>query len=155
MELILRKAVIEEVQICSETMLGSEIYEKYYGSILVLNKMIVNAIEKNELYAAVNSSQEILGIMKVVPKGFCGIYHYLALLSVASWAQQGGVGTFLLKEFETMAQKEGSRKSALLVSDFNKNAQSYYTHKGYNRIGLIPNAVKDGIGEYLMIKDLV
>lgn len=41
-----------------------------------------------------------------------------------------------------------------MVSDFNQGAQAFYRSRGYWLLGSLPDAVKPGIGELVMVKDL-
>ena len=45
-------------------------------------------------------------------------------------------------------------KGRLYFSDFNVKAFEFYKANGYYEVGIIPNALTDGIGEHLMLKDL-
>lgn len=42
----------------------------------------------------------------------------------------------------------------LMVSDFNESAQQFYQARGYWRLGVLRDAVKPGIDEFVMVKDL-
>ena len=53
-----------------------------------------------------------------------------------------------------MGREDGRRKASLTVSDFNVRAFEFYKANGYYEVGIIPNALTDGIGEHLMLKDL-
>ncbi len=155
MKLTFKKMTVESVPACVQTMVGSLIFERYFGNTEAASRMIKKAAEQNQLYGAVTDQNIIVGMIKVIPWGFCNLYPYLALLSVHRDYQKNGVGSFLLKAFEEIGRLEGAGKGALLVSDFNETAQQYYSKKGYYTIGLIPNALREGIGEYLMIKDFM
>jgi len=48
----------------------------------------------------------------------------------------------------------GARRVTLMVSDFNQGAQAFYRSRGYWLLGSLPDAVKPGIGELVMVKDL-
>ena len=60
----------------------------------------------------------------------------------------------ILEQFEQMGREDGRRKASLTVSDFNVKAFEFYKANGYYEVGIIPNALTDGIGEHLMLKDL-
>ena len=53
-----------------------------------------------------------------------------------------------------MALRAGARRVTLMVSDFNQRAQAFYRSRGYWLLGSLPDAVKPGIGELVMVKDL-
>lgn len=155
MTLSLRLANAGDQSACEEVIRDSKIYERYFSQEGALRRVIAAAIEAGQLHVAVAESGDVAGLMRVVPKGFCGLYPYLALLGTGKAYQGRGVARFLLAELERMGREQGARKVALLVSDFNREAQGMYEHCGYYTVGLIPEAAKPGIGEYLMLKDIV
>jgi ribosomal protein S18 acetylase RimI-like enzyme len=57
----------------------------------------------------------------------------------------------LLSYFEDKGFEKASRLF-LLVSDFNIEAKKFYREMGYQEVGLIPDLIKKGVGEYLMMK---
>ena len=92
--------------------------------------------------------------MRVVMTGFCGLYPYLSLIGVRDTFRGQGVGSFLMEHLEDMALRAGARRVTLMVSDFNQGAQAFYRSRGYWLLGSLPDAVKPGIGELVMVKDL-
>lgn len=154
MDLTLRQAMMDDIEMCSSLGKNSLIYERYFDEEGSFTKSVRRGIENGQLYVAITRQGEIAGLIKVLQKGFCGLYPYLALISVGEEYRGGGVGSFLLSAFEQMGIEAGARKVALMVSDFNHDAKKLYERRGYRTIGLIPDAAKDGIGEYLMLKDL-
>jgi ribosomal protein S18 acetylase RimI-like enzyme len=92
--------------------------------------------------------------MKVSLRGFCGLYPYLGLIGVHADSRGLGVGGFLMSQLEKIALESGARRVTLMVSDFNEDAQRFYARLGYRKLGEIPDAVKEGITELVMIKDL-
>ena len=112
------------------------------------------AAEQGELYLAVSESGELAGAMRIVMKGFCGLYPYLSLIGVRDGFRGRGVGGFLMEHLERLAREAGSRRVTLMVSDFNESAQQFYQARGYWRLGVLRDAVKPGIDEFVMVKDL-
>ena len=145
MELICRAAAQADLPACCNVFADSEIYERYFSEPGALARSLENALNAGELYVACGSAGEVLGVMRVRAKGFCGLYPYLALI---------GVGHFLLAEFEAMARVQGAGRVALMVSDFNEKAQALYLSLGYWELGRLPDAVRKGVSELVLIKDL-
>lgn len=154
MKLSLMKAGEDRLQECREVFLDSLIYERYFSGEGRLERSLRTAADRGELWLAVTEENEIAGVMRVEMAAFCGLYPYLALLGTKSSFRGHGVGRFLMNELERMAREAGSRRVTLMVSDFNKEAQAFYRSLGYWTLGLIPDAAKTGIGEYIMLKDL-
>lgn len=153
MELTLRIAEPRDGAECGSMDRDSLIHERYFSREGSFYQAVEKAIRDRQLYVA-ETEGHLAGLMKILPKGFCGLFPYLSLVATAEQYRGQGVGSFLLDEFEEMSRKSGARKAALLVSDFNFRAKELYLRRGYLEIGLISGASKPEIGEYLMIKDL-
>ena len=138
---------------CAGIFEGSAIMERYFadGRLPVL---LGRAAARGELWGACADGGELLGVMRVVPGGFCGLYHYLALIGTAPAARGKGAGRFLMSEFERMARDAGCRRTCLMVSDFNDGAREFYLRLGYRELGVIPDASRPGIAEHVMLKEL-
>lgn len=137
-----------------ELLQNSSIYERYFQDRSRLERSLRQAMDRGELYLAMDGGEPI-GIMRVVMTGFCGLYPYLNLISVKDTRRGQGVGRFLMDRLEEMARQAGAKRVALMVSDFNQGAQAFYQKRGYWLLGTLPEAVKPGIAELVMIKDLV
>lgn len=139
---------------CEEIFRNSLIYERYFQDPGRLEASLHRAAEQGELYLAVSESGELAGAMRIVMKGFCGLYPYLSLIGVRDGFRGRGVGGFLMEHLERLAREAGSRRVTLMVSDFNESAQQFYQARGYWRLGVLRDAVKPGIAEFVMVKDL-
>lgn len=133
---------------------GSAIWDRYFAAGGRLRRSLETALERGELWCALTPDGAAAGVMRVVPRGFCGLYHYLSLLGTAPSARGAGAGRFLMGEFERMARADGCRRTSLLVSDFNASALGFYRSLGYWELGVIPDAVRPGIAERVLLKDL-
>ena len=85
MNLKLRKAEPGDLTACIPVFEDSAIYERYFKGDGRLERSLATAVERGELHLAVTDSGEIAGAMRVMPRGFCGLYPYLSLA--------GGPGT--------------------------------------------------------------
>ena len=131
-ELVLKRCGAERIDECIEVFRGSLIWERYFSEDDRLRRSLGKAAERGELWCAFTPEGDIAGAMRVVPRGFCGLYHYLALIGSSP------VGV----------------RTCLLVSDFNLHAIEFYRSLGYWELGVIPDASKPGIAEHVMLKDL-
>ena len=138
---------------CDEIFRNSEIYTKYFQDGR-LTRSLLRAAQNGELYIAYDETNRPLGAMKIVMRGFCGLYPYLGLIGVHADSRGLGVGKFLMEQLEQMSLDSGARRVTLMVSDFNLGAQRFYERLGYWKLGEIPDASKEGITELVMIKDL-
>jgi ribosomal protein S18 acetylase RimI-like enzyme len=83
-----------------------------------------------------------------------GTFHhsgYVRWIGVEAQARRMGVGRRLMRYAEERILRSGPNVF-LLVSDFNRRAQTFYRRQGYTRIGAIPGYVVPGITEYLFRK---
>ena len=154
MQLHLRKAVQADLAACVPVFWDSDIYERYFKGDGRLERSLATAVEWGELHLAVTEDGEIAGAMRVMPRGFCGLYPYLSLIGVKSSFRGHRVGAWLMDQLEAMALDSGARRVTLMVSDFNTGAQRFYRGLGYWCLGTLPDAAKAGIGELVMVKDL-
>jgi ribosomal protein S18 acetylase RimI-like enzyme len=63
-----------------------------------------------------------------------------------------GVGKELLRFFEE-GVFENSSKAFLVVADFNPDARRLYERLGWRQVGAIPGLYREGVTEYLMMKE--
>ena len=84
MQLHLRKAVQADLAACVPVFWDSDIYERYFKGDGRLERSLATAVERGELHLAVTEDGEIAGAMRVMPRGFCGLYPYLSLIGVKS-----------------------------------------------------------------------
>lgn len=133
---------------------GSAVWDRYFRTGGRLQQSLEKAAGRGELWCAHTPDGALVGVMRVVPWGFCGLYHYLSLIGTAPPARGTGAGCFLMGEFERMARADGCRRTSLLVSDFNASAMEFYRALGYWELGSIPDAVRPGIAERVLLKDL-
>ena len=153
MALLLKKCGPELPEGCEDIFRNSDIYTRYFQGGRLANTL-ERAAQNGELYIAFDESGRPLGAMKLVIRGFCGLYPYLALLGVHADSRGLGVGKFMLEQYERIARESGARRVTLMVSDFNEGGRRLYARMGYRKLGEIPDAVRQGITELVMIKDL-
>jgi len=139
---------------CEDIFRNSDIYTRYFQDGR-LGRSLARAAGNGELYIAYDERNRPLGAMKVVMRGFCGLYPYLGLIGVHADSRGLGVGKFLMEQLEKMSRESGAKKVTLMVSDFNTGGQRFYERLGYRKLGEIPDASKEGITEFVMIKDLI
>lgn len=154
MELTLKKANESQLSDCREVFLSSEIYDRYFKGEDRLERSLRAAEEKGELYLATAPDGAIAGVMRVVMRGFCGLYPYLSLIGVKKDFRGERVGSFLMDRLEEMSRQSGAKRVTLMVSDFNTGAQAFYNRRSYRLLGTLPDAVKPGIDERILMKEL-
>lgn len=157
MELRLKQGYYKDIRSCEAIARDSVLYDRYFAGSYKAEDYIRSYFPdegRGRLYFAVTPRDEKAGLMVISRNGFTNEFHYLALLCVKNEFRGQGVGAWLLRQFEQMGREDGRRKASLTVSDFNTRAFEFYKKNGYYEVGMIPNALTEGIGEHLMLKDL-
>lgn len=134
---------------CTEILQKSELGNAYFSDEQKAKAMLQYALEKKELYVALNEQNECVGFVYCMPKGVFGSYPYLHIISVKEDCRGNGIGSQLMSYFE---EKYPSDKYFLTVDDFNINAKKLYERLGYQCVGQLPDFYKKGIDCYLMMK---
>ena len=137
-----------------EVFLDSVLYDRYFAQEGRLDGILSAAVDKVDLWLALDSHNEVVGAVQVELNGFFGAFPYLALLGVKKRFRGMGVGRTLLKVYEGVARELGFRKTSLLVSHFNPRAKALYQSMGYRKVGYVPDAILPGNHENIMVKTL-
>ena len=91
----------------------------------------------------------VFGFVWLVEHGAFNRSAYIQLIGVQPETRGGGVGRALMEFVEVHAQ---SRDIFLLVSDFNLDAQRFYTRLGYRQVGKLDDYVVQGVSELVFCK---
>lgn len=156
MELKIVHGYYKDLKQCEEIMKGSPLYDAYFNKkdgVKDYIKLYYPDEGRGNLFFAETKEKEKVGLMVINDRGFIREFDYLALLGVKEGYRDKGVGTFLLNSFVERCRANGCPKASLLVSDFN-TAFDFYKKNGFYRCGVVPNALLDGIHEFIMLKDL-
>lgn len=106
--------------------------------------------DKALIYAAEEGGQAV-GFVWLVARGAFDRSAYIQLIGVRQEARSRGIGHRLMEFAEANA---GSNDIFLLVSDFNFNAQRFYSRLGYRQVGKLDDYVVQGISELIFRKRL-
>ncbi len=149
--LTIRVSKLSDIEGCLECLKDSLLADNYFQDTGKIENGIMDAIEQDEIYVASNE-KEIIGVMRIDYKGMFGEFPILRLISVKSTHRSKRIGSLMLEYFEKTGFSKGSR-IFLCVSDFNKRAKLLYFKKGFMEIGKIQNLYKEGITEFIMMKE--
>ena len=151
MEIKIQLAKKEHAQDCLSCIKNSELWDAYYESNPLAENNIKVAIIKKQIYVALNRNKNCIGFMGIVHNGCFNRFSYLATLAVKKRYRRKGIGKQLIHKFEEIGFQIADRVF-ILVSDFNKRAQTFYKGLGYKKVGEIPDLFKRGISEHLIVK---
>lgn len=148
-------AQMEHVKECIQILEQSQIGERHFGDSSKIEEVFINALQKTELFVAVSTTGEVVGLLWYMQKGLFGSYPYLHLMVVKENYRNRGIGKQLLSYYEKNAPLYKRTKCFLLVDDFNPKAKRFYERVGYQAVGKLPNFFKDGVDDYLMMKVVI
>jgi ribosomal protein S18 acetylase RimI-like enzyme len=151
MEIKIQTAKKEHIKDCLDCAKHSELWEAYYKSNPLVEDNFKKAIIKKQISIALNKNDNCVGFMGIINNGCFGKFSYLSVLAVKKRYRSKGVGKQLINKLEEIGFKKADRVF-ILVSDFNKKAQSFYKRLGYKKVGKISDLFKNGISEHLVVK---
>jgi ribosomal protein S18 acetylase RimI-like enzyme len=77
---------------------------------------------------------------------------YLELLALLPEAQNHGIGSSIMRWFESVALEHQARNLWVCASSFNARALGFYERHGFARAATLPGLVADGYDEILLRK---
>ena len=152
MKIIIKKAQMSYLEDCKVALLKSKLGQEYFASEEKALSALTEGITKEEIFVAVNQAGECLGFIWFILKSAFHSFPYLHLIAVKEPFRGRGVGKDLLSFFEQAVFTDYS-KVFLVVADFNPQAKRLYESLGYRQVGAIPGLYKEGVTEYLMMKE--
>lgn len=149
MEIKIIKGNYEHLKDCEEALLKSSLGNHYFQSEGSAYKAIEEGLEQGNLFVAM--VQDVCtGFMFYITNGAFHSFPYLHLIAVKEEYRGKGIGKQLVKYFEKISDRG---KFFLAVADFNLNAKRFYESIGYRQVGEISGLYREGITEYIMMKE--
>jgi len=143
------KGNIKYLEDCKEALLESELERHYFSNTEDAKRVIIEGFERGNIYIALHSG-ECMGFMYYMPNGAFHNFPYLHLFAVKAAYRSNGIGRQMLDFLEKMLF-ENNDKLFLVSSD--PNAIRFYKKNGYRQVGEIPNLYRNGIVEYIFMKE--
>ena len=154
MQIIITKANKKHLEDCKNALHNSKLGQEYFPSEQDAIDAITEGITKEEMFVALNEKGECLGFIWFILSGAFHSFPYLHIIAVREEFRGLGIGKKLLSFFEETVFPNSS-KVFLVVADFNPDAKRLYENLGYQQVGVLPNLYREGITEYLMMKERV
>lgn len=133
---------------------NSPLYEHYFKGTETLREWVYGPLEAGNVIVAETEKGEPVGLMVYDMMGMYGELPYLALLGVKEGYRGKGIGEQLIDIYLGISKQMGFDKAFIAVSDFNPRAKALYQRKGFKPLLLVPDLLKKGIGEWLLMKNL-
>ncbi len=137
---------------CKMALQKSELGRVYFPDEDKVHNAVNEGISKGEISVAINDESVVLGFIWVIQKGAFHSYPYLHIIAVKEEYRSLGIGKRLIGYIEEIS---GSSKLFLVVADFNPRAKKFYLDYGFKEVGCIPNLYRNGITEYLLVKEIL
>lgn len=137
---------------CVEALIHSELARVYYPTNEIAETLLMEGIEKQEIYVALDERFECVGYIWFALSKMFYKFPYIRQIAVRKEFRRRGIGKKLLSFVEEIAFQNWP-KLFLTVSDFNKSAKKLYQEIGFEEVGFVPDLFKDGVSEYLMVKE--
>ncbi len=139
----------EHLKDCEEALLKSFLGYHYFQSEGSGRKAIEEGLNQGNLFVAF-AENVCTGFMLYITNGAFHSFPYLHLIAVKEEYRGKGIGKQLVEYFEKISDRD---KFFLVVADFNPNAKRFYENIGYRKVGEIPGLYREGITEYIMMKE--
>jgi ribosomal protein S18 acetylase RimI-like enzyme len=152
MKIIITKAQMRYLEDCKVALLKSKLGQEYFALEEKALSALTEGITKEEIFVAVDEGGECLGFIWFILKSAFHSFPYLHIIAVKEAFRGRGIGKKLLSFFEEAVFTDYS-KVFLVVADFNPEAKRLYEGLGYRQVGVIPGLYKEGVTEYLMMKE--
>jgi ribosomal protein S18 acetylase RimI-like enzyme len=143
---------ITDLAECVQALAGSELAQYYFPDPEKTQKSLLEGVEKHEIYLIENAQQCVIGFFWLINNGIFHSYPYLHIIAIKAEYRGQGWGKSIMQYIEGTLLKD-RRKFFLVVASFNARAKKFYLDLGFIEVGAIPNLYRDGITEYLMMKE--
>ncbi len=158
---LIRRLRAADVDVCAHIVAGDPLWQRYGVTLTRARQEIRGALVAAARggRAAHTAGEFVVAERGHEVEGFIwfrldGTFHhsgYVRWVGVSPQAQGRGIGRRLMRYAEDRMFSDGPNVF-LMVSDFNKRAQTFYEKLGYTRVGMIPDYVVPGVTEYLYRK---
>ncbi len=149
MDIQIIKGNLTHVSDCEAALTHSSLGAHYFEKEGSARKAIEEGLSSGELYVAMVQGR-CAGFIFFLPEGAFHSFPYLHVVAVKAEYRSLGIGKKLVDFFENAVPRD---KYFLVVADFNPDAKRFYERIGYKQVGAIPGLYREGITEYLMMKE--
>lgn len=152
MNIAISRADASHLPDCLAALANSELGRVYFASEEKALASLAEGVARDEVFVAMDEAGECVGFIWFVFGGAFHSFPYLHVIAVKGEHRGKGVGQKLLQFFEGGVFAD-SAKAFLVVADFNPDARRLYERLGWRQVGAIPGLYREGVTEYLMMKE--
>jgi GNAT superfamily N-acetyltransferase len=150
-EPVIRAMTLDDIPLIAAWMVTVPLWQRYGVTFEKASANFERGLHSDDWLLVVEVDGTACGFAWAVPHGAFGRSPYLKQLGVHPDFGNAGLGGLLLAEVERRAL-EIANDLFLLTSDFNVDAQRFYTRHGYQQLGAIPDYVINGLTELMFHK---
>jgi GNAT superfamily N-acetyltransferase len=151
---VVRSLTAADIPLIGAWLPAVPLMQNYGMTVEKAQRQFTGALERQDCVFVVDiPGQTACGFAWLLPQGAFGRSPYVRLIAVDNRLTGQGLGAALLDAAEAWAG-EVSADIFLLVSDFNTDAQRFYTRRGYQHIGTISGFVVANVNELIFRKVL-
>lgn len=151
LEISIVKGTMKNLDECVDALVNSEIGAVYFSPEQRARAFLQEGLSKGEVFVALDEHRNCVGYIWFTLNGAFYKFPYVLNIAIKNELRGRGIGKKLLSFFEDKGFEKAS-KLFLLVSDLNVTAKKFYHAMGYQEVGLIPDLIKKGVGECIMMK---
>jgi len=151
MNVTIQSGCMEHLPDCVVALENSELGRRYFAGEGSAERAVTAGLEQGDVSIALLDGH-CAGFIWILPKGVFRSFPYIHIIAVKEDYRNKGIGRKLMAHAERAAFADAA-KIFLLVADFNPDAKRLYERIGFRQVGEIPNLYRDGITEYLMMKE--
>jgi ribosomal-protein-alanine N-acetyltransferase len=150
---VIRDMTPDDIPIVAAWMVTVPLWQRYGVTVEKASANFQRGLTNGDWLLVIDADIPACGFAWIVPQGAFGRSPYLKQLGVHLDYAKAGLGGLLLDAAEARAW-DVADDLFLLTSDFNTDAQRFYTRHGYQQIGAIPDYVINGLTELIFRKRL-
>jgi ribosomal protein S18 acetylase RimI-like enzyme len=148
---MIREGARTDIPRCAEIISDSLIWRTYDRTFADAVAAIEGSFPPDSHLWVHETDGMVDGFVIAYERGMFGEYGYIRLIGVDSARRGTGIGTELLAAAEEFLFT--LRPWVFLtVTEFNTDAQRFYSRLGYRKIGEIPDYRRPGIAEFMLLK---
>lgn len=152
----LRPMTVQDIEPCAAMMVATPLWQRYgVTPASAIERFTAGLTAGETILIADSEDQEhkVLGFIWLVLRGAFNRSGYIQLVGVAPAYRNQGIGHRLLLYAETYFRPH-TRDIFLLCTEFNTEAQRFYSRLGYVQVGSLADYILPGIAELVYRKRL-